>query len=84
MTDSGRCGKRGRELKPNITDLNLWWMEYSKQKLRKFWQAEGRHRVNDMGHQENFYFTRIYGILVYRNAAQETAKKLRFSQHRLR
>ena len=54
-------------------------MEYSKHKLRKFWRAEGRYRANDMGLQENFYFTCIYEILVYRKAAQETAKQLRFS-----
>jgi len=29
-------------------DLNLWLMEYAKPKLRKFWQAEGRKRANDM------------------------------------
>jgi len=84
MTESGRYGKRGRELKPNITDLNLWWMEYSKHKLGKFWQAEGTQRANVMGHQENLYLTRIYEIQVYRKAEEEVAKKLRFSQHRAR
>jgi hypothetical protein len=41
-------------------NLNLWWMEYDKPKLRKFWQAEGRQRADDMRPQEHFYLTCTY------------------------
>jgi hypothetical protein len=50
-------------------------MEYDKLKLRKFWQAEGRQRADDMRPQEHFYVTCIYEILEHREAAQETATK---------
>lgn len=78
MTDSKPYGGRGR------TDINLWGMEYAKPKLRKFWQAEGRQRSSDMRFQEPFYFTCIYEMLEHLEAIQETAKKQRYFQPRIR
>jgi hypothetical protein len=57
-------------------NLNLWWMEYAKHKLRKFWQAEGRQRADDMRLQEHFYVTCIFEILEHREATQETGTKI--------
>jgi len=51
-------------------------MEYAKHKLRKFWQAEGRQRADDMKLQEHFYVICIYEILEHREATQETATKI--------
>jgi hypothetical protein len=53
-------------------------VEYATLKLRKFWQAEERQRVNDMRLQEHLYCTYIYEIIEHRKAAQETATKPRY------
>ena len=51
-------------------------MEYAKPKLRKFWQAEGRQRADDMRLQEHFCITCIYEIPEHRAATLETATKI--------
>jgi len=61
-------------------NLNLWWIEYAKPKLRKFWQAEGRQRADDMRPQEHFYITCIYEIPEHREATQETTTKIWYYQ----
>lgn len=61
-------------------NLNLWWIEYAKHKLRKFWQAEGRQRADDMRLQEHFYITCIYEIPEHREATRETVTKIWYYQ----
>jgi len=59
-------------------------VEYDKLKLRKFWEAEERQRVNDMSLQEHLYCTCVYEIIEHRKAAQETATKRRYYQRKMR